>query len=49
MRVNRKKIPPKYKKELPSRVFPSQPAVPPRNKDALITAGIQGRRTEAVK
>lgn len=43
MKVNRKKTPPKYKKELPSRVFHSQPAVSPGNKDALITEGIQGK------
>lgn len=43
MKVKRKKIPPKYKKELLSRVFHSQPGVSHGNDDAMIIVGIQGQ------
>lgn len=41
MKVKRKKIPPKYKKELPNRVFPnSQPEASLGNDDTMTPVGI---------
>lgn len=43
MKVIRKKVPTKRKKELPSRVFHSQPEVSHGKNDAPIAVGIQSQ------